>query len=243
MREIVVERRIFGRRLRARRAVPSSWSEMSEEGMRAFGEVLAGKADDVSFFKGMFSLPWWASLSSWQMYCIMDCMGFLTDMSVGIDRFLIGSLCGGRLSAPERRLNGVTLMQWMMVDTYFSKYARHESDEMLDLFVAHLYTVKGVSFEKAVDVDAVRCESRGVKLAVAVNFGLVKNWLSKGFPFLFPEGDGDGKGGTVKGTQWLDVFDAFVGDDVAMIDRYERLPVLTAFRILNRRILDSKKRR
>lgn len=243
MREIVVERRIFGRRLRARRTVPSSWSEMSEEGMRAFGEVLAGKADDGRFFKGMFSLPWWASLSPWQMYCIMDCMGFLTDMSAGIDRFLIGSLCGGRLSAPERRLNGVTLMQWMMADTYFGKYARHESDEMLDLFVAHLYTLRGVSFEKAVDVDAVRGESRGVKLAVAVNFGLVKNWLSKGFPFLFPEGDGDGKGGTVKGTQWLDVFDAFVGDDVAMIDRYERLPVLTAFRILNRRILESKKRR
>ena len=42
---------------------------------------------------------------------------------------------------------------------------------------------------------------------------------------------------------WLDIFDAFVGDDVAVMEKYQAMPVATAFRLLNKRIRDAQKQK
>ena len=42
---------------------------------------------------------------------------------------------------------------------------------------------------------------------------------------------------------WLDIFDAFVGDDVAVMEKYQAMPVATAFRLLNKRIRDTQKQK
>lgn len=44
-------------------------------------------------------------------------------------------------------------------------------------------------------------------------------------------------------SSWLDIFDAFVGDDVAVMEKYQAMPVATAFRILNKRIRDAQKQK
>lgn len=41
-------------------------------------------------------------------------------------------------------------------------------------------------------------------------------------------------------TDWLAIFDAFMGDDVAFIERYKRMSALDAFRLMNRRIKQSR---
>lgn len=39
---------------------------------------------------------------------------------------------------------------------------------------------------------------------------------------------------------WLDIFDAFVGDDVAVMEKYQAMPVATAFRLLNKGYVTPK---
>lgn len=89
---------------------------------------------------------------------------------------------------------------------------------------------------------------RHVKYAVFLNYVFVKRWLSKAFPFLFPlddepEPEEKRKRPTAPSVNWLDIFDAFVGDDVAVMEKYQAMPVATAFRILNKRIRDAQKQK
>ena len=87
---------------------------------------------------------------------------------------------------------------------------------------------------------------RHVKYAIFLNYVFVKRWLSKAFPFLFPmddewEPEDKQKKPTAPSVNWLDIFDAFVGDDVAVMEKYQAMPVATAFRLLNKRIRDAQK--
>ena len=89
-----------------------------------------------------------------------------------------------------------------------------------------------------------------VKYAIFLNYVFVKRWLSKAFPFLFPLDDereqkdeqkNEQKKPAAPSVNWLDIFDAFVGDDVAVMEKYQAMPVATAFRLLNKRIRDAQK--
>lgn len=87
-----------------------------------------------------------------------------------------------------------------------------------------------------------------VKYAIFLNYVFVKRWLSKAFPFLFPlnedpEPEKNGKKPAAPSVNWLDIFDAFVGDDVAVMEKYQAMPVATAFRLLNKRIRDAQKQK
>jgi hypothetical protein len=77
---------------------------------------------------------------------------------------------------------------------------------------------------------------------VALNMILVRNWLSRQYPHLFPitERTGDAKKAS-KGTDWLELFDGLVGDNLTQIKGYQDMMVTDAFRIMNRRIADSYK--
>lgn len=79
-----------------------------------------------------------------------------------------------------------------------------------------------------------------------MNWVLVKEWLSSAYPALFPDNktSTNSRGDKIrnKPVDWLALFDAFVGDNIADMDAYKDLPALDAFRIMNRRIADSKKR-
>ena len=86
--------------------------------------------------------------------------------------------------------------------------------------------------------------ARHVKYAVFLNYVFVKRWLSKAFPFLFPlddEPEEKRNSPAAPSVNWLDIFDAFVGDDVAVMEKYQAMPVATAFRLLNKRIRDTRR--
>lgn len=47
--------------------------------------------------------------------------------------------------------------------------------------------------------------------------------------------------GKPKAVDWLEIFDGFVGDHVPDMAAYQRMEVMDAFRIINKRIKDSMK--
>lgn len=76
---------------------------------------------------------------------------------------------------------------------------------------------------------------------------LIRSWLCKSFPHLFPEPeDADERPSNSprqpKPVNWLSVFDTFVGDNVAQMEHYKAMAATDAFRVMNRRIRESKKR-
>ena len=129
---------------------------------------------------------------------------------------------------------------------------------MLCQFVAALYMRRGERYqvekarrtifdlpgqdERLVDIDGnarmlERRADRVLLWGAYFNWLLVKAWLARAFPLLFPEGDDDG-GGRVRNA-WLNAFDSFVGDDVAHLDDYRSMSCTDAFRIMQRRIKNS----
>ena len=153
----------------------------------------------------------------------------------------------------------------MHVDTAFNRYARDGKDASLDVFISMLYLKdneyivlpaggknglfsrqKPLMLQKRI-VKVAKID-RHVKYAIFLNYVFVKRWLSKAFPFLFPlnedlESEKNNKKPAAPSVNWLDIFDAFVGDDVAVMEKYQAMPVATAFRILNKRIRDAQKQK
>lgn len=87
---------------------------------------------------------------------------------------------------------------------------------------------------------------QAVKEAVSVNYVLIRSWLSKAYPHLFPEGEDEDVSNTPKSPKpvdWLKVFDAFIGDNIADIEKYKAMQATDAFRIMNRRIREAKLRK
>lgn len=87
---------------------------------------------------------------------------------------------------------------------------------------------------------------QAVKEAVTVNYILIRSWLSKAYPHLFPAGEDEETSNTPKTPRpvdWLKVFDAFVGDHIGDIEKYKAMQVTDAFRIMNRRIREAKLRK
>lgn len=68
---------------------------------------------------------------------------------------------------------------------------------------------------------------------------MIKNWLAKMFPNMFPKSaSGEGNG---KAADWLALFDSFVGDNIPYMEHYQRMECMDAFRIINRKIAEQKK--
>ena len=135
----------------------------------------------------------------------------------------------------------------------------------MDLFIAALYKRPGETYSveehritvgqgepRLVSLDdhlvAVSKMFPEQKQAVVLNYVFIRSWLSKSFPHLFPEPEEDdhprpsNSPRQPKPVNWLAVFDTFVGDNVALMEHYKAMAATDAFRVMNRRIRESKKR-
>ena len=234
MRELRITYRRFGIRHEIIRRVPQKWEELTPAQFLLVSRLYLQEMDEPSFLKEFYSLPSEA-----------------------------GSDSG--LKAPGERLKGMCFEHFMHVDTAFNRYVRDGKDASLDTFVSMLYLKdneyivlpsggknglfsrqKPLILQKR--IMKVAKMDRHVKYAIFLNYVFVKRWLSKAFPFLFPlddepEPEEKRKKPTAPSVNWLDIFDAFVGDDVAVMEKYQAMPVATAFRILNKRIRDAQKQK
>ena len=244
------------------RNVPEKWSELSPRQFLTVASLYRQRTVDKRFFRRFLSLPGRAlDMPDYLLYKLSELCEFVNDIRKPFDRFYLHRISNG-LYAPGARLKGMSFEQFMHADTWFAKYLQTGEDEHLNLLVASLYMRKHETFvlppqrnfhffrkrkrllnieERVKDIARLDADTR---YAVFLNFVMIRTWLSKAFPFLFPVSDEDKKmKGNGKSTAWLDIFDAFVGDDIPDIDSYRALPAATAFRILNKRIRNAQTRK
>ena len=229
--------------------IPTRWDELDAEGLKLAARIWSGAVPRDVLLAQFFGLPDKVveSIDDYLVYCLMQLTTWLQRLDDDVDNFKIEQLPDTEYLSPGPRLNGCTLEQFMIADTNFQRYSISQDADYLTYFIASLYNAKARSnndMEKK--IAAVEQLPEDVRQAVFLNFILLRRWLSRSYPHLFPpaqaddeeEEETDKQPKKPRPTDWL--FDAFMGDDVAFIDRYKRLPALDAFRLMNRRIRQSK---
>lgn len=262
MRELRITYRSFGIRHEVIRWVPMKWEELTPSQFLLVSRLYLQEMDESSFLKEFYSLPSGVGSDSYYNYKLSELIEFVSDCRVRMDRFILPDVAG--LKSPGERLKGMCFEHFMHVDTALNRYARDGKGASLDAFVSMLYLKSNeyivlpssgknglFSRQKPLILQKRIAEvakiDRHVKYAIFLNYVFVKRWLSRSFPFLFPMNDDPEKENPKKpvapSVNWLDIFDAFVGDDVAVMEKYQTMPVTTAFRLLNKRIRDAQKQK
>ena len=261
MRELRMAYRSFGVRREIICRVPQKWEELTPSQFLLVSRFYLQETDELSFLKEFYSLPSGVIADSYYRYKLSELIEFISDCRVRMDRFILSEVSG--LKAPGERLKGMCFEHFMHVDTAFNRYARDGKDASLDVFISMLYLKdneyivlpaggknglfsrqKPLMLQKRI-VKVAKID-RHVKYAIFLNYVFVKRWLSKAFPFPLNEdleSEKNNKKPAAPSVNWLDIFDAFVGDDVAVMEKYQAMPVATAFRILNKRIRDAQKQK
>lgn len=229
-------------------SIPETWNEMTREQYLAAVEIWNGGIDKDRFLCLMFSLPKNVVLlmDDYLKYILLEQTEWMRKLDKPCSKFFVETLPGSRYESPGMRLQGVTLEQFMLADNYFQRYAlKPDDEEQLSVFIAALYHAPLEEDDKMPEkVEFCNRLDKAIRMAIFFNFILIKKWLSLAYPFLFPSEEDSNEAEesrrNPKPTDWLAVFDAFLGDDVAFIDRYKQMLALDAFRLMNRRIKNSK---
>lgn len=241
--------------------VPSSFSEMTPDVFLAWvaWNLRPSEHRQLEFLRRFWGLSGseLARLDSFQTYTLAGTCDFLNRTDAEVDRFLIPSLPGPghftfspRLTAPADRLEGVSLQQYMTVDTFFAYFAATKDEQYLNRMVAALYLLPDESFfpdgkhtrplklaERERYVSGLPYVRR---YAIFVNWSFIRTWLTRMFPSMFSRSAPEGK---PTPPDWLALFDAFVGEHVSEMPSYQSMPCMDAFRIINRKIKESRKQK
>lgn len=240
--------------------VPQTWKELTIDQFLTAAMLYQHKIDDLEFLHLFLGLSYKMidRLDNFQLYKLSEMLSFISNIQRGLSFFFLPDIPGTRLVSPERNLGNMSFQQFMNADTYFSHYLVYNELNMLDRMIASLYMKRKERFvvttkkEALVDLDknAALIRSRlddKTKFAIFFNFILVKEWLSNVYPYLFPK-DQDSDLHEIKLNQhpktvdWLELFDRFVGDQIPQMEKYQSMNVMDAFRILNRKIKDAKRK-
>ena len=219
---------------------PETWGEMSEEQFLLLAlQSQGGFVRDEDFFHIMFGIPRNIAkrLDSWYKYVLEKKAKYLRSDKPAVNHFFIKKL--GKLKAPADMLQGVSLQQFMTVDTYFSLASEELGTAVtpkLDMMVASLYLQKNQAYSVAdndkkhklldlmANVRLTSKESADYKWAIYLNWSMIRNWLSNAYPLLFPAPDKEEQNNKKKqSTQWLEIYDSFVGDDIAHSEAYQTM--------------------
>lgn len=256
MKQIEFKYRRFGISRCKKVAVPENMAEMTPAQYLATVRLSKKWISEEEFFRQFFGLSTslLAKLPLYYLYRLSALLGFLKEKNERVNSFFLSELPGS-LMAPQPKLRGMTLQQFMTVDTFASWYMAFEKEDYLNSCIATLYLKRDESFSKnggkPLDIEqripTIKRLPFDLKYSILMNWMLLKEWLSSAYPSLFPEGkpSTNSRGDKIKNKpiDWLAVFDVFVGDNIANMDAYKELPALDAFRIMNRRIADAKKQR
>jgi hypothetical protein len=234
------------------RDIPTSWAELDADGMQLAAQLWSGGIHSDELLSRFFGVPLSVvhALDSYFVYCLTQLTSWMRRLDDSVDDFKIAVLPDTAYLAPTPRLGGCTLEQFMLADTHFQRYAITADPDHLTLFIAALYHApRRRDDDMDAKVNAVEHLPDTVRQAIFLNFILIRRWLSRSYPYLFPPPDNEqpdtddepqAKHKKPRPTDWLAIFDAFMGDDVAFIERYKRMAAIDAFRLMNRRIKQSR---
>ncbi len=234
--------------------LPSTLSEATTAQFLTLLRFSQGEISEEKFFCDLFGIneKVLAKLDPYQLYVIGQEIRSLWDVD-STDSFFIDSIKVGKtvLAAPSKQLKGMPFQQFMTVDQFYQWYAYTQKTEYLNAMIAALYLPAYADFftyehAKFTDLLAYKGDYTLME-GIALNWALIREWLSRSYPFLFPPAaaEGDGKDQTQKKKarpgSWLNIFDALVGDDLTRIETYRTLPTMDVIRILNKRIKQQQK--
>ena len=212
--------------------VPERYGEMNEHQFRAAILKMMNFAERGTFWESFADIPprFSGSLPTW-MHLEMDKMlDFIPRLDESIDYFIIprlplnGTFRRSGFHAPSPMLAGVSLQQFMAADNFFSFYTVTQREAFVDRLVASLYLMPHETFVIEDKKD------RLVPLEKRTSM----------FPHLFQRGKSDGK---PRASDWLPLFDSFVGDNIPFIKEYQRMPCMDAFRIIDGKIKAQNERK
>lgn len=258
MKKIEIEYESMGIRKTRRFSAPQHWNELTPSQFLVACSYLTGIYQYEEAVNKIMALDpdivdRLDSICEYELYSLLE---WMNDLPIRFNTFPLSSLHG--LKSPEPMLAGMSLQQFMTADTYFLLYISSEpkNTEYLDQFIASLYLHPSESYfptkkQSELDLDARTAFvsekfTDEEKAALFINFLFIKKWLSVSYEFFFASTPTKSK--TIElgpssaiPVDWLAVFDSFVGDNVAQIEKYKRMDCMDAFRIINRKIKSSRK--
>lgn len=240
--EIII--RVLGISIKRAYNIPASIGDLTEKQYLTITRYLNGNVKEYRFIALIYNIPrllaWVISRFSFWRYQLIVALENLCDLSKSCDHFLIRTIPGTKLHCDNFRFKGFSFMQFMYIDTMYSKFLLMQNDNYLYSFIAALYLKEDESFneidiESRVDYLAKKKISRSLLEAILLNYMMMKKWLSMVYPYMFSS-DKDGYDAPKQQQKWLDIFDAFVGDNLPDTEYYKDMDCMDAFRIINRRI-------
>lgn len=216
--------------------LPARWSELTTDQFMSVPDLLRDKLDEtkqISIFLHV-SAKIASRMDNYQKYCILRNLKYVAKPEA-LDSFYIPEICG--LKAPGPKLYGVTWAAFIFGDTYFQNYQNGDK-KALDKFIACYYLPESGFNSNLIESNAtlIRNTPNLLREAVAINYGLIRNWLAKSYPWCFEKNEEGKKPSRQAG--WVEVHDRLVGADIANGDRYLALPVSTVLRFLNTTLKD-----
>lgn len=236
---------------------PSSWPELTAVQLIAVACLYHGTISERRLLQVMLEMPKKIirQLDDFHVYKLIELMEFLKDKRPPFQEFILQELKVGRIKfiAPDKRLQGVTFGEFIFADTYYMDYAQDSDESKLNKFIACFYrdAVKG----KKVPFDEKEIEARAGLIgklplhereAVAMNYGMIREWLERCYIHVFPKVDEESKKPKKKKASngsWVDVFDNVVGDDLVNEQRYAQLSVMNVLRKMNKAIRENNKKK
>jgi len=239
----------FGLRSKTlRTSHPDKWEELTAPQMVALGRLMKGSISDEDLLIEMLNLSRSIirKFDQYQRYKLGEILAFLQDRAPH-DAFIIKEIAG--LKAPADKLEDVTFGEFMHIDTFYMDYIESgEANDLLNLvsciYVFHDKAGKRPLFNGHMDTFRVKMLTDAQQEAISINYGLIRTWLQKAYPEVFPTGNkatGDSK--KMRGNGWVDVFDGLVGDDIVNADKYGNMPATEVLRFMNRKMVDKRKRK
>lgn len=236
--------------------LPTCFDELSAAQFEAVVGASQDLAGQQQLWKAMGVSPSLLEvLPVWVQTQVCHILDFLSDQDAAIDHFIIESVPGPdrfcRLVAPSPQLDGVSLQQFMTIDSFFSFYLSTKNEEFLGKMLASVYLKKGEGFvrdddhPKLVPIEkraAFFQDNKTLKDCTLLNWLMIRNWLSSVFKNLFQRSaveEPSSEGG--QGTDWLGLFDSFVGDNIPFMEAYQKMECMDAFRIIDRKIKEQRK--
>lgn len=254
MKEIAVEYRWLFLNRKLIRSIPERWEELDAKQLTAVAKIALGKITDDEYLHEFGNIPLKVikRLDTYQKYRI----GKLLAFTEGFEPWYKFILKLPGLSAPRPRLEAMTFGQFMFVDTYYGDWIGFDSaqpdadrEENLNKFIGSLYLPEKESFDTEktdIYIENAKQLQEAEKIAITLNYRLLKEWLSNLYPMIFPRPDETEEKKDKKALPstngWLQIFESIVGEDLIHQEEYFNLGVHSVLRHLTKKMKENAKR-
>lgn len=234
-----IELRINGKSIR--RNVPERMTDLSSEQFITLVKYQHGLITEAELLSGLLQLKRKdvKDIGYYHRFKLVELLIPVSALDQPADRFIIDRIPGTALMCPSVRLKGISFMQFMFADTQYNRYLADKEEELLVHLVSSLYMVDGEDFVSLDMTERVAYMEESLDTitaqAIVLNYMMIKKWLSTSYDYMFSSGEEQGGDGA-RHQGWLEIFDAFVGENIPDTPYYQSMPCMDAFRIINKRM-------